>query len=40
MALPWISLGGGSRSLKVKISPEVFRVLPGAVVTPGLVVEG
>jgi prolyl-tRNA editing enzyme YbaK/EbsC (Cys-tRNA(Pro) deacylase) len=40
MGLPWIILGGGSRSLKVKISPEVFRVLPGAVVTPGLVVEG
>jgi prolyl-tRNA editing enzyme YbaK/EbsC (Cys-tRNA(Pro) deacylase) len=39
MAQPWIILGGGSRSLKVKISPEVFRALPGAVVTPGLVVE-
>jgi prolyl-tRNA editing enzyme YbaK/EbsC (Cys-tRNA(Pro) deacylase) len=39
MALPWIILGGGSRALKVKISPEVFRVLPGATVTPGLVVE-
>jgi prolyl-tRNA editing enzyme YbaK/EbsC (Cys-tRNA(Pro) deacylase) len=39
MALPWIILGGGSRSLKVKISPAVFRVLPGAAVTPGLVVE-
>jgi prolyl-tRNA editing enzyme YbaK/EbsC (Cys-tRNA(Pro) deacylase) len=39
MPLPWIILGGGSRSLKVKISPEVFRTLPGAVVTPGLVVE-
>lgn len=39
MPLPWIILGGGSRSLKVKISPEVFRALPGAVVTPGLVVE-
>jgi hypothetical protein len=40
MAHPWIILGGGSRSLKVKISPEVFRVLPGAAVTPGLVGEG
>ena len=39
MALPWIILGGGSRSLKVKISPDVFRVLPGATVTPGLVSE-
>jgi len=39
MGLPWIILGGGSRSLKVKISPEVFRVLPNASVTPGLVPE-
>jgi prolyl-tRNA editing enzyme YbaK/EbsC (Cys-tRNA(Pro) deacylase) len=39
MSLPWIILGGGSRSLKVKISPDVFRVLPGASVTPGLVTE-
>ena len=37
MTLPWIILGGGSRSLKVKISPDVFRVLPGATVVPGLV---
>jgi prolyl-tRNA editing enzyme YbaK/EbsC (Cys-tRNA(Pro) deacylase) len=39
MALPWIILGGGSRALKVKISPEVFRVLPNASVAPGLVTE-
>lgn len=37
MALPWIILGGGSRSLKVKITPDVFRALPGATVVPGLV---
>jgi len=37
MSLPWIILGGGSRSLKVKISPDVFRALPGAQVVPGLV---
>jgi prolyl-tRNA editing enzyme YbaK/EbsC (Cys-tRNA(Pro) deacylase) len=37
MAMPWIILGGGSRSLKVKISPEVFRSLPNAAVTPDLV---
>jgi len=37
MALPWIILGGGSRSLKVKIAPDVFRTLPGATVVPGLV---
>ena len=36
MALPWIILGGGSRSLKVKVSPEVFRTLPGATVVTGL----
>ena len=34
--LPWIILGGGSRSLKIKISPEVFRKLPGATVVAGL----
>jgi prolyl-tRNA editing enzyme YbaK/EbsC (Cys-tRNA(Pro) deacylase) len=34
--LPWIILGGGSRSLKIKTSPEVFRKLPGAVVVAGL----
>jgi prolyl-tRNA editing enzyme YbaK/EbsC (Cys-tRNA(Pro) deacylase) len=37
MAQPWIILGGGSRSLKVKITPDVFRALPGATVVPGLV---
>src|SRR6266853_215928 len=36
MALPWIILGGGSRSLKVKVTPDVFRALPGATVVPGL----
>jgi prolyl-tRNA editing enzyme YbaK/EbsC (Cys-tRNA(Pro) deacylase) len=37
MAFPWIILGGGSRSLKVKIAPDVLRVLPGASVVPDLV---
>ena len=37
MSMPWIILGGGSRSLKVKISPDVFRVLPNASVIPNLV---
>jgi prolyl-tRNA editing enzyme YbaK/EbsC (Cys-tRNA(Pro) deacylase) len=36
MDLPWIILGGGSRSLKIKVSPEVFRMLPGASVVAGL----
>ena len=35
MALDWIILGGGGRSLKVKTSPEVFRKL-GAEVVSGL----
>jgi prolyl-tRNA editing enzyme YbaK/EbsC (Cys-tRNA(Pro) deacylase) len=39
MPLPWIILGGGSRSLKVKIAPEVFRVLANASVVPGLAPE-
>jgi prolyl-tRNA editing enzyme YbaK/EbsC (Cys-tRNA(Pro) deacylase) len=39
MPLPWIILGGGSRSLKVKISPEVLRSLPNAAVTPALASE-
>ena len=36
MDLPWIILGGGSRSLKIKTSPEVFHKLPGATVVAGL----
>ena len=36
MDLPWIILGGGSRSLKIKVSPEIFRKLPGATVVAGL----
>ena len=32
----WIILGGGSRSTKVKASPEILRGLPGATVVPGL----
>ena len=36
MELPWIILGSGSRSSKVKTSPEVFRRLPGATIVPGL----
>jgi hypothetical protein len=35
MALDWIILGGGGRSLKIKTSPEVFRKL-GAEVVSGL----
>ena len=30
MALPWLILGSGSRSSKIKIAPAVFERLPGA----------
>ncbi len=36
MALDWIILGSGSRSSKIKTSPEVFRRLPNARVVAGL----
>jgi prolyl-tRNA editing enzyme YbaK/EbsC (Cys-tRNA(Pro) deacylase) len=40
MSLDWIILGSGSRSSKIRIAPDVFRRLPGAVIVPGLSVEG
>lgn len=39
MGLPWIILGGGSRALKVKVSPDVFVALPGTTVVAGLALE-
>ena len=36
MALDWVILGGGSRSTKIKTSPEVFRRLPNTTIVPGL----
>jgi prolyl-tRNA editing enzyme YbaK/EbsC (Cys-tRNA(Pro) deacylase) len=36
MELDWLILGGGSRSTKIKTSPDVFRRLPNATVVPGL----
>ncbi len=36
MALDWLILGGGSRSLKIRTSPEVFSRLPNAIVVDGL----
>ena len=36
MALDYVVLGSGSRSSKVKVSPNVFRVLPGATIVRGL----
>jgi prolyl-tRNA editing enzyme YbaK/EbsC (Cys-tRNA(Pro) deacylase) len=39
MSLPWLILGGGSRSSKIKIAPVVFERLPGAQIVPNLSVE-
>src|SRR6185503_2916511 len=36
MALPWMILGAGSRSAKVKVSPQALLRLPGVQVVPGL----
>ena len=36
MSCPYVILGGGSRSSKVKVAPEVFARLPGAQVIAGL----
>lgn len=36
MALDWLILGGGSRSTKIRTSPEVFHRLPGARVVAAL----
>jgi len=39
MALPWLILGSGSRSSKIKIAPAVFERLAGARVVAGLSVR-
>jgi len=39
MELPWVILGSGSRSSKIKIAPEVFRRIPNATIVPGLAVD-
>ena len=36
MSCPYVILGGGSRSSKIKIAPEVFARLPGARIIAGL----
>jgi len=38
MVLKWVILGGGSRGCKIKIPPEVFKML-GAEITTDLAVE-
>jgi prolyl-tRNA editing enzyme YbaK/EbsC (Cys-tRNA(Pro) deacylase) len=39
MALDWLILGGGSRSTKIRTSPEVFRRLPNTTIVPGLATD-
>ena len=39
MALDWLILGGGSRSTKIKTSPDVFRRLPNTTVVPALATD-
>lgn len=39
LALDWVILGGGSRSTKIRTSPEVFRRLPRTTIVPGLAVD-
>ena len=39
MAPPWIIVGGGGRSTKVKVAPDVLRRLPNVQVVPGLAGE-
>ena len=36
MPMPWIILGGGSRSLKIKTSPQVFARIPNARIVASL----
>ena len=36
MSCPYVILGGGSRSTKIKIAPDVFRRLPAARIIAGL----
>jgi prolyl-tRNA editing enzyme YbaK/EbsC (Cys-tRNA(Pro) deacylase) len=39
MALDWVILGGGSRSTKIKTSPEVFRRLANTTIVTGLATD-
>jgi prolyl-tRNA editing enzyme YbaK/EbsC (Cys-tRNA(Pro) deacylase) len=39
MALDWLILGGGSRSTKIRTSPEIFRRLPNTRIVPGLATD-
>jgi prolyl-tRNA editing enzyme YbaK/EbsC (Cys-tRNA(Pro) deacylase) len=39
MALDWLIVGGGSRSTKIRTSPELFRRLPGTTIVSGLATD-
>ena len=39
MELEYVILGSGSRSSKIKVSPEVFRKIPNAQIVAGLSME-
>jgi prolyl-tRNA editing enzyme YbaK/EbsC (Cys-tRNA(Pro) deacylase) len=39
MALDWLILGGGSRSTKIRTSPELFRRLRGTTIVSGLATD-
>ena len=39
MALEWLILGGGSRSTKIRTSPEVFRRLASTTIVSGLATD-
>lgn len=39
MARPWVVLGGGNRSSKLKVAPAVLEALPGCRVVEGLAFE-
>ena len=39
MGLEWVIVGGGSRSLKVKVDPAALAALPGAEIIEGLAKE-
>ena len=36
MACPWIIVGGGGRSTKLKLAPDALRRLPNVTIVPGL----
>lgn len=39
MGQEWVVLGGGSRAMKIKVSPAVFERIPGAEVVEGLTIR-